>query len=182
MKKVLLLTMALLVVSSMAFAQAGYLGIYDTPDGGNCDLVNIPVNVATFYVVHHATVSTGAQWMAENLNPSLLLLTSAVNPAFVSVGDPATGVSVGYGGCLRGPIHVYTLTYFNQAFETCIPLSIVADPLAISGKIEVYDCAFNMHVANGETSYLNGDGSCPCLIPLPTEETSWGRVKALYDE
>jgi hypothetical protein len=32
----------------------------------------------------------------------------------------------------------------------------------------------------GYGGIINADDTCPCSFPVPTEETTWGRVKSLY--
>jgi len=182
MKKVLVLTVALLAISSMALAQGGVVGIYQTQAGNSCDLFVPAIGIADFYVVHHLTNSVGSQWRVDNPNPLLLLIGAFPAPGVLNIGDPATGVVTAYGGCFAGPFYVYRLTFFNQAFGPCMRLSIVEDPISVTGQVESVDCTFNVVVASGMTSYINGDGTCPCEHPLPVEETSWGKVKALYGQ
>ena len=71
----------------------------------------------------------------------------------------------------------------------CDRIDIVADPTAVPPGIWAADCTepvANLLPVTGGAMYLNNDGTCPCTIgPLqdcliPVKETSWGRVKAIY--
>jgi hypothetical protein len=90
-------------------------------------------------------------------------------------------VSVGYGACLGEPIHVLTILYFGQgATQVCCQYPVLPNPATVSGLIEVVDCQNNLIFGMGETTWLNSDGTCPCGILVKVEESTWGRIKAMY--
>ncbi|MCK4776515.1 MAG: hypothetical protein KAT30_17080, partial [Candidatus Krumholzibacteria bacterium] len=74
------------------------------------------------------------------------------------------------------------IDYFAQGLSPpCSYIQVVADPLAYDPPgIQVADCAFPPNVVNatGGDVVVNPDASCMCNIPV--EETTWGKVKALY--
>jgi hypothetical protein len=51
---------------------------------------------------------------------------------------------------------------------------------AVSGKIEMVDCAENLLYPTGGQGIVNGNPLCPCNVPA--EDTTWGKVKSLYTE
>ena len=110
-----------------------------------------------FYVIHQpdAAVSavqfaapvpgcmTGATWIAD------------VNP-YLALGSSQTGLSVAYGGCITGPIHVSTIHVFSAGLTSAdCPYPVIPDPAAPTGFIEVIDCAGVKHLGQGGTAYVN---------------------------
>ena len=182
MKRVVLIAMALVMMASMAFAQAGFIGIYQEPAGTSCDIVAAPFAVTMVYVVHQQTMSAASQWAVENNNALLLGVGATPGPGMLSLGDPFVGVSVSYGGCLEGPIHLFTLSMFNQdATGTCLPMTVIPDEVVVSGMIEVIDCDLNTIFSSGVTSFVNGNAGCLCMEPTGSEEATWGQIKSLYN-
>jgi len=100
-----------------------------------------------------------------------------------------------YDTCLPGPYYrLATLTYMAYGTSTCAELEIVPHPGAES--VEEKDCNYqtnggahvrNLRVAtisdclpcSGVFSYPGAGVPFDCS-PLPTVQTTWGRVKALY--
>lgn len=180
MKKALLLTIVLMLGASMAFAQQGSVGIFKDGAGTNCNLDDKVPGLTPYYVVHvYTTGSTACQYSAPK--PACLLATylSDTNPFPVTVGSSQTGVSVGYGTCRVGPIHVQTISYFTQGMTgACCYYPVLPDPAV--GVIGTVDCAFNPGVATGGKGIVNSNATCDCNVPA--EDTTWGGVKALYTE
>ena len=66
--------------------------------------------LVTVYVVHNVeNGATAAQFRVEA--PTGWALVSAQAEFDVSLGNVTTGVSLGYGSCLTGAIHLMTLMY-----------------------------------------------------------------------
>jgi hypothetical protein len=183
MKKALLLTLVLMLGATMAFAQAGSLGIFADPAGASCNLVAGPASgLALFYVVHVFTPgATGSEYSAPK--PACLTLAqwlSDSNAFPVTVGNSQIGVSVGYGTCRAAPILVQTLQYFILGPNpTCCRYPVLPHP--VNGGPNVVDCADNLLVATGGQGIINSVvGQCVCDVPV--QDTTWGSVKALYTE
>jgi len=181
MKKVLLLTVAMMLVASMAFAQGGHIGLYADVAGTDCFVVDAVPGLVFVYVIHElAPGTTAAQWRVQN-NSAMSYLGFSLAPTFLMLGDPSTGAAISYGACLASPIAVGTLQYFASGVSApCTSLQVVPDPTAISGTIEVVDCALIKHIGTGGIAIVNSDATCHCLID-PVEETTWGRLKSFYD-
>jgi len=183
MKKALLLSLAIVCIASMAFAQGGTLGVYADPQGNNCYPQDIVAGLCTYYVVHtNIAGATASQFRAAQ--PACMLAVylsdTAVYP--VTIGNSQAGVAVGYGACLLSPIDVLHINYFCQALTPpCCAYPVTPDPNVVSGKIEVVDCVNALLFGTGGTTYVNGnDVDCPCTVA--TEETTWGAVKSIYAE
>ena len=181
MKKVVFLTVALVFASSMAFAQAGSIGIFGDAAGTDCNLADVVPGLTPYYIVHVNAVATASQFSAPT--PACYLGTylsdGAVFP--VTIGNSQTGVAIGYGLCQAGNVHVLTINFFTNGLTgPCCYYPILPDPVVTSGKIEVVDCNNNLLFASGGEGIVNADGSCQCDVPV--EDSTWGQVKALYSE
>ncbi len=182
MKKILLLSVSLLFIASLAFAQAGSIGLFINLEGTNCDVYDYP-GIVLIYVVHVYTPgATAAQfrvvcgWGAE-----FSLLSEAVTPPYISSGNSQTGIAIAYGTCVASPNMILTLSYFAQGLSKACSYCQVMDDLTVGPPgIYVADCASppNLLTATGGDVVINPDATCMCNIPV--EETSWGHVKALY--
>jgi len=159
-------------------ALADHIGIYSDAAGTSCLLElttpGVPTNV---YIFHKLTPGTiGSRFKVDDT--SGVVHVGASSP-YLSIGNPWAGVSIAYGSCLAGEVNAMTLIYywFNEPIS-CGKLAIVPDPPV--ADILVTDCNFVEKVATGDIFYFNPDGNCDCRLPHPVDESSWGKVKALY--
>jgi hypothetical protein len=93
-------------------------------------------------------------------------------------------MAVAYEACLAGEILVCTVTYTGTGNSA--PCSSVEVRAAFTSNEEVREITCDPRaIAIPRTSLgrvtVNPDETCPCGVPVPVEETSWGRVQALYD-
>ena len=186
MKKVILLSLVGFFAASLAFAQAGSVGIFADPAGVECDLWDIgDPGIRLYYVVHvYTTGATASQYRARI--PTCLTASGAdyladTNMFSVTLGNSQSGVAVAYGTCLYGPIHTQTIQVFGVGLTpACCRWIIDADPMLPSGKIEGSDCNYVVFYPTGGQGIVNPHSGCTCKIP--SEDTTWGHVKALYGE
>ena len=181
MKKTLLLTVVLVLGATMAFAQNGSIGIFADNQGTNCNLP-FAAGIQNYYFVHvNAVGASGSQWAAPA--PTCLSAVRLADLAVfaVNLGNTTAGITIGYGICKVGTFHIMTALYQVLApASACCRWSVVADPSLSSGKIEIPDCLFNLTYGTGGQGILNSNPTCNCNVP--TEDTTWGQVKALYTE
>ena len=157
----------------------GSIGIYADTQGTDCNLSDAVVGMTTYHVVHLADfgMTACAYWAPK---PSCFTATylSDSNVFPVTIGNSQDGVSIGYGSCRPGPIHVQSIVYFTQATTPqCCLYPILGIPS--SGNVEAVDCANHLITAYGVTSVINPSSSCTCGS-VKVEESTWGRVKSLY--
>jgi hypothetical protein len=114
----------------------------------------------------------GATWLGDNLAEPWLTLGTTQSPG---------GLSIAFGECRSLPIYLGHITFAGVPSEVCCALfaGAPADFLDYDTAV-VVDCAFDDHDASGSRVLLNADSSCPCQQPLAVQESTWGRVKALY--
>ena len=186
MKKVLLLTVVLMLSATMAFAQAGRLGLFADPTGAveSCAITDAAPGLLPIYVVHiGTTAATASQFLAPKpdcMVGGTWLSDTGVFP--VTIGDSQNGVAIGYGQCLSGPIHCLTINIFAGGTSTaCCVYEIVGDPNTETGLIEVVDCDKNLLNADGQSGVINADATCACVDIVPAQATSWGKIKSIFE-
>jgi hypothetical protein len=187
MKKALFILAAVssLCLSSPVDAQPGRIGVFADAAGANCNIGYHTYGSTWFYVVHTSTAGArGVRFSAPA--PACLIEAEwsyEQSPYTIIRGNSQSGVTVDYGSCVAAPVHVLTIAYFSAGLggPRCCLYPVFADPGAASGQIEVIDCGGATVFAQGLTNTVNGNSNCPCESPLPTNETTWGRIKALYN-
>jgi hypothetical protein len=197
MKKVLMLALPIMVCASMASAQAGgVITVVSDPsfDSCCCELNPAePGGVVTLYIVHtDATSATASQFMVDDSAISDLKFGFTVSAGLLSLGVYNTGIAISYAGCLAIPLVLGSIQYFNQGLTPpCALISVVPDPVALSGTIEVVDCSIvpvKLLGTGGESIWNGTQADCgvaccashSCLT-VSTEESTWGQMKALYN-
>lgn len=90
-------------------AVAGSMGIYADAAGTNSRIVDDGGTV-TVYVVHKIEVGGIASAFTVEA-PAGWTRLGAASQYPVNIGDVDAGMSIGYGNCLTGTIHLMTLTY-----------------------------------------------------------------------
>ena len=89
--------------------EAGSIGIYADTDGRFSHLTDTGGEV-TFHIVHKVTDgATASAFRIEE--PAGWVRISATSEFAVSIGNLDDGISIGYGECRSGSIHVMSLTY-----------------------------------------------------------------------
>jgi hypothetical protein len=182
MQKTLTLSVGILLCAGAAFGQAGGIGLYvDVVVFSQCDYDDTAPNSVDIYAVHkHTQGATASRWKVEAGGGFNCAYIGEITPTG-SVGDTQNGIAIGYGACLSSTILLATIHYLCSGTNPpCAFLEVVPDPSAPSGKIEVVDCSFVTLEGVGSTLFVNNDGTCGRPCGIPTRETNWGRVKALY--
>jgi hypothetical protein len=186
MRKITLWIAGILMVSSQVFSAApGKIQIYADVGRTSCDLTDSEAFFQV-YIFHINTDASEGAAFAVVPQGGATVSYFGVSSQFLNFGDPPTGIDVAYGSCQAGtgPIHILTITYEGTGDSpACSSLEVVGDPRDPVPEIYVTDChhpAPHLLIASGSTAYFNDDGGCPCITPIPVEETSWGKIKALY--
>jgi hypothetical protein len=159
----------------------GSIGIYADVAGTECNLSDATVGMTTYHVVHLADFGmTACAYWAPKPSCFTAMYLSDTNVFPVTIGNSQAGVSIGYGSCRPGPIHVQSIVFFTQGTTPqCCLYPVLGIPS--SGNVEAVDCANHLITAYGVTSVINPNGACTCGS-VKVEESTWGRVKSLYAE
>lgn len=180
MKRVLLLVLIVLCTSVVATARdPGSIGIFDDPSAADCDGEDTG-SLVTLYLFHVFTDgATASQFKLDVSNTDWLHLGD--NWIFTTWdGTSIDGVSVEYGACLSGPIHLATIHFFGSNEPPCTYVGIVPHPDSPSGRIEGFDCAETRFFPTGGQFIVNPVYYyCGCWVPV--QQTTWGGIKALYE-
>ena len=188
MKRFMLLSVGLLLVAGLAFAQGGSIGLFSTPAPVNCDVYDIP-GVIMVYVVHvFSPGATAAQFIVNDVSWGnlMIFLAEAATPPYIKIGTCTMsggggGCAIAFGMCVPSPNMMLTITYFAQGMTgPCSYIQVMADPSAMPPGIYVTDCSSPPILLNatGGDVVVNPDATCMCNIPV--EETTWGQIKSLY--
>lgn len=182
MKKLILLFTAILVYAGAALGQVGYIGLYVDHTYTWCQYYDYGAALVPVYAVHKMTPgATGSQWRIQTSGDFTCTYTGEVIQVPTSSGDTQTGLTASYGACLASDILIATINYFCMGTSpTCARIDVVGHPTSVSGEVEVTDCGYVTHQAQGWSIIMNNDGTCGFCQPHPVESTSWGSVKALY--
>lgn len=181
MRRGLLLLLGILLSASLAYGQAGFIGLFTDFGYTDCSLVDTPGEVEV-YVIHKATPGATASQFRIALDAGVDCVPVDVIHNFpTTLGDPATGISISYGICYPSDILLFTWVFSCSGTSSpCSKLEVVPDPAVATGTIEVFDCNHFRLVGGGGLMYVNPDGTCDCGEVVPVENTSWGQIKALY--
>ena len=179
MKKILMLSFAMLMVAGLAMADD--IGIFTDQIGGDNCTFN-PTAPAPFdvWVVHRSPAgATGSVFKLTN-NTAYALSASPASVNYLTIGGAFTDISVAYAACLAGSVPVLKVSgfAFPVPHPPCGLLTVGAAP-SQAAVISV-DCNFAEIPASGGRMVFNPDVTCPCVQPNATEESTWGKVKSLY--
>jgi hypothetical protein len=189
MKRGLLLTVSLLAIASMAFAQApDGIGIFADVSGATCDLVDGTPGLYNVYVVHVHSPGANASQFRVTFDPGMNMtpLSEAVTAPYIKIGtclQPGLGCAIAYGSCQVSPFMILTLGFFaqgvsaNDVFFHVVPDSSTTPPLEDVWVTDCSDPTPLLLTAHGGEAILNNTGD-PCDVPV--HETTWGRIKSLY--
>ena len=76
------------------------------------------------------------------------------------------------------PTHILTIVYLTDGTTpSCCEYPVPPQP---GFDYEFINCAAANVPGSGETNIVNGNASCPCTGPVGTEQSSWGKIKALH--
>lgn len=170
----MLRTLAILVAAVLCLpgglcAQGGAICIYADAAGTDCNPSDTTPSDLALYVVHALTPgATASQFAAPQ--PGCMVGASWLSDTVVfpvTVGNSQTGVAIGYGTCLSGPIHVLTINYVTGGTTTAdCPYSVIPHP--DRDLVEMTDCSHAIKPATGGVSYLNSTTTCQCVeLPAP---------------
>ena len=150
----------------------GTIGVYADMSGASSALVDNG-GVAEIYVVHK--VAEGATACAFSIEaPAGWTLVAAQSQFPVSIGDIEDGVSIAYGQCLTGSIHVMTLTYTAPGNSTSDARFRVLPNSQWPEHVQVVDCNQNL--------VEDGIGvESPIVLPQENENGNQERPKTRQD-
>jgi hypothetical protein len=131
------------VVPPITESQAGTIGVYADADGMIGSVRDAAGQQMAVYVVHKVEDGvTGSTFRVQA--PSGWSLVSAEPMFAVTIGDVEDGVSIGYGRCAAGAIHLMTLTYRVPDATPAGEMFRVLPHTLWPNAIQVVDCDNNL--------------------------------------
>lgn len=127
--------------------------------------------------------------------PGVTMTYVSESTPYASSGDTQDGIAICFNTCLVGPVTIATVTYMSHATdERCSELRVVPHPEAETVEVATCDGATVAAYSIDMIIIPPSTPPCPCPAvrlypgtPMPfdcstvaTENTTWGRVKALY--
>jgi hypothetical protein len=188
MKKLMVALLALVALSSMAYAQQPAIGVFANEGGPEaCDLTLpnlVPTSIYVMAILPESIPAiTAAEFRIENLleDPACVSLTQTWNTDLV-IGNANWGIALAFSPPLAGPLALLgTLTYL-QFVEGCVGDDFVMVVMESndSGNLVVVDTDYNEIDAAGFMFTFNCTGVCFCEEASAAQSTNWGSVKALF--
>jgi len=169
----------------------GEIRLSTEPTQWVCEMAVDAGPTVTVYVIHDQVVSaTAAAYRVSTCNSTLVYIGQTVYSPYY-IGDVNSGIAVTYEGCQSGPYLIQSIEY---AATGLLPVDsgLAVKPWPLSGEIEGVDCNFQSTFPDGGVLCIgcvnvgckNILGADPpyyrCTEPVPVENRSWGKVKALY--
>jgi len=168
MKKVLLLMVAVLMISSVAMSAPHY-GVYSDCSGSSC-LLAPGFTQSAALVEKFSTGTTGCR-LKVVLPPGSNFF--GFTTSYVPIGNLTSDLSLGYGSCLNGTTCLGTIA------AILAPGTIQVTAADTFANIIYTDCSFAELPGHGGTAYVGVVGG-DCNEPNATQPSTWGQVKALY--
>ena len=168
MKKLLLLTLCLSLVSSAAFAD--HIGVFSDASGTACNLGAPGQFSPTATVIHKFTTgATGSRFKVAFPAGTAFF---GFNTPYVTIGALNTDLSVAYGQCVYGEIVLGTINAVYAAGTGKV------EKAELQPIILYTNCLFaELEATGGLFTVAAGGNIC---ISTPVEPSTWGSVKALY--
>ena len=167
--RAIILAALLIAAYTSVYAQTGRVCIYSDAGGSEC-LFTDSVGPQVFHVFLIEAPGASAVGFSAPVSPCMAgmswLSDTAVWP--VTLGDSQDGVSIGFGRCDPGPVHVLTINYFsNGIVQSDCAYPVLADPLSGASAPQWVDCLQGLHEATAGTAYINSALGCDCPLQEP---------------
>ena len=167
MKKVLLLMLAVLMISSAAMAE--HIGLFSDTNGTDCKLA-AGFNPNVYVVESSLGGTTGSRFkVTPGAGNSIL----AFNTTYVPIGNISNDLSLAYGQCLTGQVVLGSILMSLAGPGSLEVVAADAFPTII-----YTNCLFGEFPATGGKAYVGVVGDC--AFPIATQPSTWGQVKSLY--
>lgn len=174
-----------LIAVTQAPLHASHIGLWSEWSSTlRCSFQSDPPGLLALYVVHHAPVqAAGSRFRLEPSADLTMVYQSETLHLGYAQGNLRDGVEIHYGTCLQGDYLVATVIYLADGNSApCSYVTVAPHPDVASGEPEVWNCAEGW-VPDGFVTkiYVVKGGNCPgWCFASPTENTTWGAIKALY--
>jgi hypothetical protein len=195
-RMILVVIVCLFALYSLSKAQTvGEIRLFADIEGTECNIVdNSPGFVEVHMIVTGVAGFGGIQFSAPKPDCWIGATWVGDNIPFPTViGDSQNnyegGLSVAFGylcndGGATSPFYIGKISYLTQGeAQPCCVYSVrkadVDGHPEINSPLIVY-CDITLGGIHSGYAIINADDTCACYRPVPTQDTTWGRVKVLY--
>lgn len=180
MNRVPLVLALLLFPSSVA---ADQISVYEPSGGSLTDDCNLEITDIshTLNVVHQSTAgATGSSFrLVFDWGTGGGSLLAFYSPYADPPYNPFSGVDLDYGSCLTGDFFVAQVIITGQTNVECEAFLYVR-PAIGNENVLATNCAGSPAAAVGGTLTINGNETCSCQSTVPTSNSTWGAIKAMF--
>ena len=178
LRKSLLAVLGCMLVATTATGQLdGTISLYSDSLFTTSEASDTAPGILTVYVVHENArepAHVGVEFMVNGGGGFTGTWLDETVPHPVFVGSSPNGIIIAYGTCLSPPQHVLTIRYvLSGTSATNSYLQVLPHSDEPTQRIIVVPCIGFRDPAAGGTLTVNRS-------VVPTEDTTWGRIKALY--
>jgi hypothetical protein len=181
------LIILLTCLSGVAAAEDYTLGFFTDEDASSCEITNVTGEVITIHMLLYGDATTANTVSFYASTPACwdaIWLGDEINDDYLPMGTThgQYGVSITFRGCRDLPLRLGSMSFWATGSSACCTYDAYRLPLGNVDYIEVINCGSISVPAGYESVVINPDESCGCApsAVVSTEETTWGRVKALY--
>jgi hypothetical protein len=175
MKRSVLVALALMLIASMAFAED--IMVFSDAAGTNCNFTDAAGGFALVYMYHmFSPGATASEFML--VRPAGWTLLGGIPEYTLTIGTPEAGCAISYEACKTGNFWIYQNNYLGDGSSPTCSNTLYITAAPDKPGVQVINCAEGREYSNGGAGVVNGDGTCDCNVPV--EETTWGKVKSLY--
>jgi len=185
-----LLLLAVAVTAPPAHAADDVIAFYTDASMTSCELVDQAPALVQIHMFHTGTLPTafvgfyaappacwtGATWLGDIVNPAFRVGSNT---------QASTGIVIIYTGCLTPPQYLGYMNFAMAGAGQACCMYGASDPPNENDDLSAFGCSTTApeeRPAIARPIVINPDASCPCVSPVAVEETTWGKVKALYAE
>ena len=182
MKRIVLLTLSMLVMASIASAQiSGTIAVFADEGRVGCRITDAP-GLVHAYVYHMSSDGTEASTFRLVLNGGAALVhVTDVFKIGLQLGSTIAGVAISYQACLTSPIYLADVLFTGTGTSpACSSIDVTNHPdFAFPEAVDCQTPKGKAEVATLSAMIGGDNASCPC--PVPVAEMTWGSIKALYN-
>ena len=177
--KCILVTLAVVALASSAFAQlhGPGIGVY-FDEAGTQQFASLPGGNTQYHTAYvyavNADLWVGGMAFKLDMDPRIGVM-AAEYPNAIKLGEPDSGVSIGFSDCRNGHVGNIVLgciltLWTGTQLMTNAEIKVVDHPT--EGGILLADCDAELFPVQGFSAFLT--------ITVDAEPTTWGGVKGLY--
>lgn len=184
MRRLLLLTLAIIFVHGVALGQmtdVGSIDLFSDEGATSCNIVDAPPLVYVYVFARPATNGQAAAQFKIEASAEVQLIYVSTLSDYQFIGAANDNLSVAYGTCITALTKIATVLYTaTGASGTCGLLTVAPANVIASNMIEVVTCdSYKVLFEQLGQARVNADDTCQCQVPV--QQKTWGGIKALYD-